>query len=515
MSATTSVEQSVAIRSALVSVYNKAGLDTVISTLNSLGVRLYATGGTADFIRSMDCMVEDLSDVTGFPSILGGRVKTLHPRIFGGILAIRGNDAHDADMLAHGIDTFDLVIVDLYPFEATVAAAKSDDEIIEKIDIGGVSLLRAAAKNHDHVVVIPSAAHYGPLLELLRQQGPHTTLAQRRQLARASFAVTAGYDAAIHAWFDGQQAPRRALRYGENPHQGAHFAGPLEQLLTQHAGKELSYNNLLDLDAALRLLAEFKAPGAEAAAGATTCVVIKHTNPCGVATRPTALAAWTDALASDPLSAFGGIIALNAAVDLATAQAIGELFFEVLVAPGFAPEALAHLQQKKNRILLTYTGLDQLAPEQVRTVLNGTLTQAADAGPAAQGSYTTATQAAPTPAQLADLRMAEAVAKHLKSNAIAIVRDGQLIGAGMGQTSRIDALRHAIEKAAARGFDVRGAALASDGFFPFADSVEAAAQAGIGSILQPGGSVKDPEVTAAADRLGIPMVLTGKRHFRH
>lgn len=504
-------DQALKIKSALVSVYHKTGLDSVITTLNDLGVRLYATGGTADFIRSMDIMVEDLSDLTGFPSILGGRVKTLHPRIFGGILAIRGNQEHDADVLAHGIDTFDLVIVDLYPFEATVAAAKSPAEIIEKIDIGGISLLRAAAKNHDHVVVIPAQAHYVELVQLLRGQQGTITGEQRLDFARAAFGVTSAYDTAIHAWFAGQSAPALPLRYGENPHQSASFGGRLSEVVHQHSGKELSYNNLLDLDAALRLLAEFTRP--ELAHG-TACVIIKHTNPCGVAIRPTALAAWTAALQSDPLSAFGGIIALNAEVDLPTAQAIGELFFEVLVAPSYAPEALAHLQQKKNRILLSYRTLE-LAPRLQRTVLNGTLVQDADAGPAAAADYCAATRQAPSPQQLTDLVFAEAVAKHLKSNAIAIARGEQLIGAGMGQTSRIDALRHALEKAAERGFEVRGAALASDGFFPFPDSVEAAAEAGIGSILQPGGSVKDADVIAAAERLGIPMVFTGKRHFRH
>lgn len=500
-------ESALRIRSALLSVFDKTGLDSVVSTLNELGVKLYATGGTADFIRSMDMMVEDLSDLTGFPSILGGRVKTLHPRIFGGILAIRGNQEHDADLLEHGIDTFDLVIVDLYPFEATVAAAKSPAEIIEKIDIGGVSLLRAAAKNNDHVTVIPSQSAYTELVSMLRGQAGTITAEQRLDFARQAFAVTSRYDTAIHAWFEGSAQPTLHLRYGENPHQAALYRGNLADVVQQHHGKELSYNNLLDLDAALRLLAEFEGQQ-------ITTLIIKHTNPCGLATRPTPLESWTAALESDPLSAFGGILATNAPVDLTTAQAMGELFFEVLVAPAIHADALAHLAQKKNRILLTYRSLS-FPRRQVRSVLNGTLEQDADAGHEAVSTYTTATKLAPSPEQLADLKTAERLAKHLKSNAIAIVRKGQLIGAGMGQTSRIDALEHALAKAKVRGFDVRGAALASDGFFPFPDSVEAAAAAGIGSILQPGGSVKDPDVIAAADRLGIPMVLTGKRHFKH
>lgn len=494
---------SLRIQSALVSVYDKTGLEPILAKLNDLGVRLYASGGTADFIRSMDMMVEDLSGVTGFPSILDGRVKTLHPSIFGGILARRELPHHNEELEQHGIHTFDLVIVDLYPFEATVASGADEAAIIEKIDIGGIALIRAAAKNFAHVLCVPGVAHYPALGALLEAGGGTTTLAQRKQFAQAGFQTSSAYDTAIQRWFTG--AGETPLRYGENPHQGARFVGSLPQAFTQLSGKELSYNNLLDVDAALRLIAEFDE---------TACVIIKHTNPCGVALRPTVQAAWDAALAGDPVSAFGGIIALNRPVDLATAQHIHEQFYEVLLAPGFAPGAVELLAQKKNRILLQTTGA-ALPTEVVRSVVNGTLVQAYDAVAPDPTTWQVPTTRKPTATETADALLAETIAKHLKSNAIALVRQGQLIGGGMGQTSRVDALKQALQKAQERGHSVAGAVLASDGFFPFADSAELAHQAGIGVLLQPGGSIRDAEVVAACEAAGQCLILTGVRHFRH
>jgi phosphoribosylaminoimidazolecarboxamide formyltransferase/IMP cyclohydrolase len=503
------------IRSALLSVYRKDGLDVVVRRLHELGVTLYASGGTADFVRQQGAPVHDSGDLTGYPSILGGRVKTLHPKIFGGILARQAEAADQADLAEHGLPTFDLVIVDLYPFEQTLLETDDPARLIEKVDIGGVALIRAGGKNHNDVLIVPSADYYAPLLALLEAQGAETTLDQRLAFAAAAFELTAGYDRAIADWFASRPtnytlstSHRQPLRYGENPHQAAAYVGRLEDLVTRHGGKALSYNNLVDLDATLRLLAEF-----DPAAGVTACI-IKHTNPCGVATRPTVEAAWDTALSSDPVSAFGGIIALNGVVDLPTAQKIHKHFYEVLVAPGYTPEALVLLLQKDQRIVLTYKHLN-LAKRLHSTRLNGLLVQDDDRQTSTPESLQVVTPLRPSEAQLADLLFAEKCCKHLKSNAIALVRDQQMIGAGMGQTSRIDALQHALAKARAHGFGTEGAVLASDGFFPFADSVEAAHQAGITAILQPGGSVRDADSITYCTQHQLPMVLTGTRHFRH
>lgn len=507
----------VQVRSALLSVYHKTGLDVIVQRLHQLGVRIYATGGTADFVRNLGIEVVDLSGVTGYPSILGGRVKTLHPAIFGGILARRENESDLTELATHNIGTFDLVLVDLYPFADTVQSSKDEAEIIEKIDIGGVSLLRAAAKNHSHVVVVPSVDHYAHLLALLNQQDGRFTYEQRKQFALASFAVTNQYDGQIHDWFASTTTACEAtstqgsLRYGENPHQQARFQGKLTDMVTQLAGKDLSYNNLLDLDGALRLLVDLDRL---AAPGEAACAIIKHTSPCGAAIRSTPLEAWEAALASDPTSAFGGIIVLNQPVDLPTAQRIHEQFYEVLCAPAFAADAVQLLAQKKNRILLTYKHLNFPA-QQVRSALTGQLVQQADAQVSEPAAWNIPTTRKPDAAQTADLAFAEVIAKHLKSNAISIVKDRQLLGGGMGQTSRIDSLRHAIEKVQAHGHSTIGAVLASDGFFPFADGVEHAHKAGIEVVLQPGGAMRDEEVVQFCQQHNMCMVLTGQRHFRH
>lgn len=496
--------QDVRIKTALVSAFDKTGLEPIILKLNALGVRLYATGGTSDFIRSLDVMVEDLSEVTGFPSILDGRVKTLHPSIFGGILARREVPHHSAELEQHGIHTFDLVIVDLYPFEQTVASGAEEQDIIEKIDIGGISLIRAAAKNFAHVLCVPAAQHYSALLHLLEVGEGTTTLAQRRQFAHYGFAVSSHYDTAISTWFAGDESVT-PLRYGENPHQPATFRGNLAEVFTQHAGKELSYNNLLDVDAALRLIGEFSD---------TACVIIKHTNPCGLALRPTVIEAWDAALAGDPVSAFGGILALNRPVDLETARHIHQHFFEVLLAPGFGPGVLELLSEKKNRILLQ-THATALPQRVVRSAVNGVLEQDYDSLTPDTATWQVPTTRKPTEEETQDALLAEIAAKHLKSNAIALVKAGMLIGGGMGQTSRVDALKQAIQKARQHGHDPRRAVLASDGFFPFADSAELANAAGIVVLVQPGGSIRDEEVKKYCEKHNMCLVLTGVRHFRH
>jgi len=512
-----------AIQSALVSVHNKDGLEPVIERLNQLGVRLYASGGTADYIRSLDVMCEDLSEVTGFPSILGGRVKTLHPRIFGGILAERASQSHKADVEQHGITFFDLVIVDLYPFELTLRKTDDVPTLIEKIDIGGVSLIRAAAKNFKDVLVLPSAAYYADLLGILDAQGANITAAQRAHFAREAFYLTQHYDEQIARFFDRVAAESAAaeadtpalpsrlgrlpLRYGENPHQPGFFVGGLAELLTQHAGKALSYNNILDADSALRLIADFQDSPA-------TVAIIKHTNPCGVASRSTLALAWDAALASDPVSAFGGVIVTNQPVDAETAQRINKLFYEVLLAPGFDADALDILRQKEGRILCTYRHLD-LPGHVVRTALNGQLVQAADRLALVPDMLRPLTARTATPAELADAVFGLKVAKHLKSNAIAIVKDGQLIGEGTGQTSRIDALQQALAKANRFGFDLKGAVLASDGFFPFADSVQTAHLAGIDVIVEPGGSKKDQDTIDYCTQNNLCLMFSDSRHFKH
>jgi phosphoribosylaminoimidazolecarboxamide formyltransferase/IMP cyclohydrolase len=504
------------IQSALISVYYKDGLDALVQKLHQLGVRIYSTGGTQAFIEKLGIPVTPVEDLTAYPSILDGRVKTLHPKVFGGILA-RREPGHLAQLEEYDIPTLDLVIVDLYPFEETVAKTDEEKAIIEKIDIGGISLIRAAAKNYNDVVIVPSVAEYGKLLELLEAQNGETSLDDRRYFARRAFEVSSHYDTAIFNYFNRDGAEQvfkysegrhTGLRYGENPHQQAVFYGDLNDSFEQLAGKALSYNNLIDVDAAMGIIHEFADEQRAAFA------VLKHTNPCGVALRPTVLEAWKAALACDPVSAFGGILITNKTIDLATAQAIDEIFYEVLLAPDFAPEAVELLIKKKNRILLKIKdGKPQ--PRLFKSLLKGVISQDMDLQTETAADLQVATKKAPTQAEIDEMLFANKCVKHLKSNAIALAKDGQMIGMGCGQTSRVDAMKQAIAKAKAYGFDLKGAVLASDAFFPFADSVELAQQEGITAVIQPGGSVKDQDSIDYCNQNGMAMVLTGTRHFKH
>lgn len=501
------------ITSAFISVFYKDGLENIISLLNAGGTRIYSTGGTRKFIEAQQVPCQAVEDLTDYPSILGGRVKTLHPKVFGGILARRDEEGDLAQLTEYGIPEIDLVIVDLYPFAQTVQSGAEPQQIIEKIDIGGVSLIRAAGKNYKDVLVIASKDDYGKLETILREKGGETTEQERRGFAASAFELCAHYDVAIAQYFArtdpatyflASATPEYPMRYGENPHQKAAFYGPISELFSQLHGKTLSYNNLVDVDAALRLIAEFK--DAE-----PVFAVLKHTNPCGIAARPTVKAAWDAALGGDSESAFGGVLATTARVDAETAEAISEIFFEILIAPDFSREALEILSRKKNRILLK-----QLKPLEetamFKRALNGVLTQDLDTG-----NFTEWTDAARpvTEAEKEDLVFANLVCKHLKSNAIALVKNKQLIGKGAGQTSRVDAMRQAIDKAKQFKFDLRGAVLASDAFFPFDDCVRLAQEAGITAVIQPGGSIRDKDSITFAQEHDMAMVLTAMRHFRH
>ena len=512
------------IRSALLSVYNKDRLAVLVDVLRRHGVTLYSTGGTLQFLRGLGAEVVPVEVHTGSPEVFGGRVKTLHPRIFGGILQRRDHPGDQAEAQQHQIPPIDLVVVDLYPFEATLASGATEAEIIEQIDIGGISLLRAAAKNFQDVVVVSETGQYEQLAQLLTEKNGATDLEDRRRLAAHAFDVTSNYDTAIQRWLLSTVAPTEAapppplklserqataLRYGENPHQRGTFYGDLGALFHQLAGKQLSYNNLVDVDAAVRLIDEFPADAGAAVA------IIKHTNACGVAIADSLATAYGKALACDPVSAFGGIIATNQPVDEATARRLHELFFEALVAPDFAPEALAVLQQKKNRILLRRRTSVALPTVLLRTLLNGTVTQDRDTISETAHDFTVVTQRPPTAAEVRALEFALRVCKHTKSNTIVLARAGQLLASGVGQTSRVDALRQALAKAAAFGFDVHGAVMASDAFFPFPDCVEIAAEAGITAVVQPGGSIRDQDSIRAANRANVAMVTTGIRHFLH
>jgi len=507
------MEQENIIKSALISVFDKDGLEPIIKELNKCGVTLYSTGGTQKFIESLGVKVIPVEDLTSYPSILGGRVKTLHPRVFGGILGRRDMASDIAEFEKHEIPTIDLVVVDLYPFEKTVAQGASAEDIIEKIDIGGISLIRAAAKNFNHVTVIPSKQEYPALLDILAKHKGKTTLAQRKNFAMKAFGVSSHYDTQIHSYFAGNGTSfekkvtgAKQLRYGENPHQKGTFYGNLEEVFTQLHGKELSYNNLLDIDAAINLISEFK--------GDTTYAVIKHNNACGLASRGNAIDAWKDALAADPVSAFGGIIITNKPVDAETAKEIDKLFFEVLIAPGFENDTLVTLKQKKNRILLE---LHPFAfPEKnFRSLLNGVVEQDRDWKTDTIADMKQVTKAAPTEQEKTDLEFANKIVKHVKSNTIVLAKNKQLLAAGTGQTSRVDALKQSIEKATGFGFDLKGAVMASDAFFPFPDCVEIAHDAGIHAVIQPGGSINDAKSIAYCDENNMPMVVTGTRHFKH
>lgn len=491
------------IRSALLSVYHKDGLDEIAKSLHSLGVQIFATGGTFDFIKNLQIPVSPVEEITGYPGILDGRVKTLHPAVFGGILAIRDDKTHQQQMEKYKLPYIDLVVVDLYPFEATVASGADKEEIIEKIDIGGISLIRGAAKNFKDVLIIPTVNDYPVLLSILKNQKGEPTPEQRQKQAASAFQVSSHYDTAIHTWFTGSKTS--TLRYGENPHQKAVFEGDLSEVFTQLHGKELSYNNLLDTDAALLLINEFSEP---------TFAVIKHNNACGLATDSHLGNAWDKALAGDPVSAFGGVLAANRTITTEIAEKIDSLFFEILMAPAFEDAALEILKKKKNRILLQTKNWKKKGTNQ-RSTLNGVLVQDADLQTETENNLKVVTRKSPTAQEIKDLLFASTAVKHTKSNAIVLVKNGQLLGSGAGQTSRVDALQQAIAKAKHFGFDLEGAVMASDAFFPFPDCVEISAAAGISAIVQPGGSVRDNDSVEAADKLGVSMAVTGFRHFRH
>lgn len=502
------------IQSALISVFYKDGLEPIVRKLHEMGVTLISTGGTETFIRSLNIPVTSVEALTGFPEILGGRVKTLQPKIFGGILGIRSLAEHQSQMREHDIPGIDLVIVDLYPFEETLASTDSEEEIIEKIDIGGVSLIRAAAKNFNDVLVCASRQDYASLLSLLSDKQGVTGYADRKLFAARAFNQTSHYDTAIFNYFNRDRQvsafkqsimQSRSLRYGENPHQQGIFYGDFNSLFSQLHGKEISYNNLVDIDAAVRLIDEFENPA---------CAVIKHTNACGCAEADDVAGAWQRALAGDPVSAFGGIVVFNRKVDASAAARINEIFFEVIIAPGYDEEALAILRQKKNRIILTRNAKPETR-NVFKSVLNGVIEQDADTKLGDSEKWKVVTNVAPTAAQAADLLFAEKCVKHLKSNAIVLVKNRQLIGMGCGQTSRIDALKQAVNKAKSFGFDLSGSVLASDAFFPFHDSVQLANEAGVKAILQPGGSVRDQDSIDACNQFAIAMVFTGIRHFLH
>jgi phosphoribosylaminoimidazolecarboxamide formyltransferase / IMP cyclohydrolase len=494
------------IQSALISVFYKEGLEPVVHQLHALGVKLFSTGGTQKFIEELNIPVTPVESLTNYPSILGGRVKTLHPSVFGGVLGRREVETDVKEMRDFNIPEIDLVIVDLYPFEETVASTEDEKAIIEKIDIGGPSMIRAAAKNHKHVLVVAAKDDYSSLVSILKNQNGETSLEQRKFFAARAFEVVKRYDIAISDYFNSESEPMIILRYGENPHQHAAFKGDLSKIFTQLHGKELSYNNLVDVDAAIQLMREFDS-------AELTFAIIKHTNVCGIASRDNVIDAWRAALAGDPESAFGGVLICNTKVDEQTAASIDSIFFEVLIAKEFDPEALKILQSKKNRILLQLTGNFDLPSVMYKSVLNGKLQQDVDKGNFLEWKETGGRET--TPREKEDLKFANIVCKHLKSNAIALVQNKQLVGKGCGQTSRIDALRHALEKARQFDFDLQNAVMASDAFFPFNDCVKMGHAAGIKAFIQPGGSIRDKESIDYCVHNELAMVLTGMRHFRH
>ncbi|MBU6341314.1 MAG: bifunctional phosphoribosylaminoimidazolecarboxamide formyltransferase/IMP cyclohydrolase [Bacteroidetes bacterium] len=503
------------LRSALISVYSKEGLEPIIRRMHALGIQLYSTGGTQLFIENLGIPVHSVESLTGYPSILDGRVKTLHPAVFGGLLA-RRNPEHLEQLQQYKIPALDCVLVDLYPFEETVLKGSDEQDIIEKIDIGGISLIRAAAKNYQDVVVVASQSEYQPFLRILEEAEGEFSLEQRREFARNAFKVSSNYDTAIFNWFNADHIDlsfkhsihaSEVLRYGENPHQSGVFYGDFDAIFDKLNGKAISYNNLVDIDAAVQFMREFEGE-------APTFAILKHTNACGVAQREHLSEAWAAALACDTTSAFGGIFICNTRLDVATAQAINSLFYEVLIAPDFEPDALELLRKKEQRILLKIKSFE-VKSRNFRSLLNGVVEQDADLKMETESDLKTATQRAPTPEELTALLFAVKCVKHLKSNAIALVKDRQLMGMGCGQPSRVDALRQAIAKARSFGFNLEGAVMASDAFFPFPDCVEIAHEAGIRAVIQPGGSIKDQDSIDACNVRNMAMVLTGFRHFKH
>ncbi|TFH39360.1 MAG: bifunctional phosphoribosylaminoimidazolecarboxamide formyltransferase/IMP cyclohydrolase [Bacteroidia bacterium] len=502
------------IKTALVSVFSKDGLDIIIRKLDSLGIKVISTGGTHSFIEALGVRAGTVEEITSYPSILGGRVKTLHPKVFGGILARRDNKDDLAQLAEYGIPEIDLIIVDLYPFEETLASGAGEDEIIEKIDIGGISLIRAAAKNFADTLIVSGREQYSDLMELLVKGEGVTTIEERRNFAARAFDTSSHYDTAIFKYFNqAEKLPAfkdsiragRKLRYGENPHQKGTFFGNLELMLEQLHGKEISYNNLLDIDAAVNLIAEFEE---------TTFAILKHNNACGLASRESLSVAWRDALAGDPVSAFGGVLVTNREIDPETASEIDKLFSEVIIAPSYNTEALKILKSRKNRIILLQKGVPD-GDGLYRKVLNGVLWQENDTRAEKPSDMETVTARIPTHKEYDDLEFANKIVKHSKSNCIVLAGNRQLFGSGVGMTSRVDALRFAVEKAKSFGFNLGEAVIASDAFFPFSDSVEIARKEGITAVIQPGGSVRDKDSIDYCNAHGMSMVFTGIRHFKH
>ncbi|RLD88891.1 MAG: bifunctional phosphoribosylaminoimidazolecarboxamide formyltransferase/IMP cyclohydrolase PurH [Bacteroidetes bacterium] len=501
------------IKNALISVYYKNGLEEVLEKLKEHGIQIFSTGGTYKFIKEKGFDARTIESVTSYPSILGGRVKTLHPKVFGGILARREDLGDQRQVEEYQIPLFDLVIVDLYPFEETIKNTSDETEIVEKIDIGGISLIRAAAKNFKDVLVVPSSSMYGELIELLDRDRGTTTLEDRKYFAAEAFNISSHYDTLIFNWinpgnihtFKQSFTQPHELRYGENPHQKGIFYGDLDEIFEQLHGKAISYNNLLDLDAAMHLINDFEE---------TTFAIIKHNNACGLASRENLTDAWKDALAGDPVSAFGGVLVTNRKIDEETAAEINKIFFEIIIAPDYAKKALEILETKKNRIILKKKSY-QFPEFQYRSLLNGVLTQDKDLITETPADLKTVTKKSPTDKETEDLLFANKIVKHTKSNTIVLAKNKQLVGSGTGQTSRVDALRQAIDKARAFKLELDGAVMASDAFFPFADSVEIADKAGIKAVVQPGGSIRDADSVAYCDSHDIAMVFTGRRHFKH
>ncbi len=502
------------IQSALISVFDKTGLEPIVRQLHKQNATIYSTGGTEEFIKNLGIPVVPVEDITAFPEILGGRVKTLHPKIFGGILNRQDNPTDVEQMKQFDIPQIDLVIVDLYPFEKTVASGANETDVIEKIDIGGISLIRAAAKNFKDTVIVPSVAEYELFLGMITEANGATTIEQRKYLATRAFHVSSNYDTAIFNYFNTEDtyykesiANGQVLRYGENPHQKGFFFGDFDAMFTKLHGKELSYNNLLDVDAAVNLIAEFKEND-------PTFAILKHNNACGLATKNTMKEAYVAALACDPTSAFGGVLMANGHLDTATANEISSLFCEVVIAPSYDEEALNILQEKKNRIILVINDVP-LPQRQVRTCLNGLLVQDKNNITDTKEHLKNVTTTVPTEQEIEDLLFASKICKNTKSNTIVFAKNSTLVASGTGQTSRVDALKQAIEKAATFGFDLHGAVMASDAFFPFPDCVEIAHHEGITAVIQPGGSIKDELSINYCNENKVAMVFTGTRHFKH
>lgn len=501
------------IKNALISVYNKDGLDKIINRLHELNINIYSTGGTFDFILGLGVPATTVESLTSYPSILGGRVKTLHPKVFGGILGRRDEEGDRQQMAEYKIPEIDLVIVDLYPFEETLASGANEQEIIEKIDIGGISLIRAAAKNYKDVLIVASCNYYETLLGLLGDPRGVSSLKDRKSFATQAFSVSSHYDTAIFKYFNTDEfvnfkqsiSIRKSLRYGENPHQKGYYFGKLDEVFEQLHGKEVSYNNLIDLDASINLINEFEE---------STFAILKHNNACGIASREILISAWKDALAGDPISAFGGVLITNRLVDAETAYEINKLFCEIVLAPEYENNALGILKSKKNRIILQLKAFDSPGI-QFRSTLNGVLVQEKDLKTEIVGDFKTVTIETPSKTELEDLIFANKIVKHTKSNTIVLAKNKQLLASGVGQTSRVDALKQAIQKAASFGFDLNGAVMASDAFFPFADSVEIAHNAGITAVVQPGGSIRDKDSIEYCNENKMSMVFTGVRHFKH